>query len=127
MENVIKGLFDSTDELLITEIGKACGMLKHFRTCEHRNIATKEDLRLCELFLTPVIELSLSARLSNIFKAHGIKTLGDVARLSHYDLYVKRHWGPKSRGEVEKLLKKYNLHLSYDVDGLLEKCRYKIK
>lgn len=78
----------------------------------------EEILYLCGLFKVPIEGLNLSTRSYQCMKNRGVKTLGDMAKLSKKDLLNTYNFGKKSLAELEDLFECLNLSFGMDVEKL---------
>ena len=61
-----------------------------------------------------ILEFDCTVRVLNCFKRMGIKTIGDLVRLTANDLIRELHFGRKSLREVQEELHAHGLHLFGD-------------
>ena len=71
-------------------------------------------------FSKPIEEMDLSVRASNCLENQGIKTLGDLARMTEKEMLQVRNLGKTSLKEIKKKLADFDLSLGMDIDALKE-------
>ncbi len=72
----------------------------------------KVDILSSDRLNDPVEELEFSVRTSNCLFNLGIKTIGDLARLTEVELLRCKNFGRRSLRELEEALKPYNIKLA---------------
>lgn len=89
---------------------------------------TQEEIKLCELLYTSIMDCDFSVRLINALKSHDISTLADIVNYEKHDLRRIRNLGRKSMMELEDFLEEKGLRLSMNVSSLLDRhARYVAK
>ncbi len=80
----------------------------------------EEMERILEL---PVREIELTVRAANCLAAAEIETIGDLVSKTDAEMLKFRNFGKKSLEEIVQKLKKYDLHLGMDVEGIQNQIR----
>ncbi|MCB5229322.1 MAG: DNA-directed RNA polymerase subunit alpha [Candidatus Cloacimonetes bacterium] len=89
-----------------------------------RDIELDPDLEEMERILNvSVKEIELTVRAANCLAAAEIETIGDLVSKTEQEMLKYRNFGKKSLEEIVTKLKKYDLELGMDVDGIYEKIR----
>jgi DNA-directed RNA polymerase subunit alpha len=70
-----------------------------------------------------VKEIELTVRAGNCLAAAEIDTIGDLVSKTEADMLKFRNFGKKSLEEIIQKLKKYDLELGMDVDGIYRKIK----
>ncbi|HNZ07077.1 MAG TPA: DNA-directed RNA polymerase subunit alpha [Candidatus Cloacimonadota bacterium] len=70
-----------------------------------------------------VKEIELTVRAANCLTAAKIDTIGDLVSKSEAEMLKFRNFGKKSLEEIMQKLKKYDLELGMDVDGIYSRIR----
>ncbi len=79
-----------------------------------------------DTLLLSVSELEISVRVANGLRHIGVKTVGDLVKLSRSDLLMTKNFGPRSLGELEVVLKAMGLKLMTDNKMICPKCNEQI-
>jgi len=72
---------------------------------------------------TSVKEIELTVRAANCLAAANIETIGDLVSKTEAEMLKFRNFGKKSLEEIVLKLKKYDLELGMDVEGIYERIR----
>ena len=89
-----------------------------------RDIDLDPDLEEKERILSlPVREIELTVRAANCLSAAQIETIGELVSKSEAEMLKFRNFGKKSLEEIVQKLKKYDLELGMDVDGIYRRIR----
>jgi DNA-directed RNA polymerase subunit alpha len=89
-----------------------------------RDVHLDPDLEEKERILSlPVREIELTVRAANCLQAANIETIGELVSKSEAEMLKFRNFGKKSLEEIIQKLKKYDLELGMDVDGIYGKIR----
>lgn len=89
-----------------------------------RDVELDPDLEEKERILRmSVKEIELTVRAANCLTAAKIDTIGDLVSKSEAEMLKFRNFGKKSLEEIIQKLKKYDLELGMDVDGIYSKIR----
>lgn len=89
-----------------------------------RDIELDPDLEEMERILNvSVKEIELTVRAANCLAAAEIDTIGDLVSKSEAEMLKFRNFGKKSLEEIVLKLKKYDLELGMDVEGIYAKIR----
>ncbi|HOG27415.1 MAG TPA: DNA-directed RNA polymerase subunit alpha [Candidatus Cloacimonas sp.] len=89
-----------------------------------RDVELDPDLEEKERILqTSVREIELSVRAANCLAQANIETIGDLVSKSEAEMLKFRNFGKKSLEEIVQKLKKYELHLGMDVEGIYRQIR----
>lgn len=86
------------------------------RRAEDEGVVTQEKEQFAEVFATPIADLDLSVRAANCMEVEGIKTIGDLCRLTEDQLLAIRNFGKTSLKEISKKLTERGLTLGMEVD-----------
>jgi len=81
-------------------------------------VSGRTDLALRERLALPISDLDLSVRASNCLESEGVRTIGDLVRLSEADLLALKNFGKTSLREVRQKLSNVGLSLDMDVEAL---------
>ena len=109
-------------KILRDMIGKIC----RFETEPEyiRDVHLDPDLEEKERILSlPVREIELTVRAANCLDAAEIQTIGELVSKTEAEMLKFRNFGKKSLEEIVQKLKKYDLHLGMDVDGIYGQIR----
>jgi DNA-directed RNA polymerase subunit alpha len=71
----------------------------------------KSQQRLEQLLARPVTDFELSVRSRNCLATMGIRTLGDITRISEQELLAGKNFGETSLSEVRELMKQHGLSI----------------
>ncbi len=89
-----------------------------------RDIVLDPELEEKERILRmSVKEIELTVRAANCLAAAEIDTIGDLVSKTEADMLKFRNFGKKSLEEIMHKLKKYDLELGMDVDGIYRKIK----
>jgi DNA-directed RNA polymerase subunit alpha len=89
-----------------------------------RDIEMDPELEAMEQTLsTSVKEIELTVRAANCLAAANIETIGDLVSKTEAEMLKFRNFGKKSLEEIVLKLKKYDLELGMDVEGIYERIR----
>ena len=89
-----------------------------------RDIELDPELEEKERILkTSVKEIELSVRAANCLAQAKIETIGDLVSKTEAEMLKFRNFGKKSLEEIVQKLKKYDLHLGMDVEGIYRQIR----
>lgn len=89
-----------------------------------RDIEMDPELEEMEQVLsTSVKEIELTVRAANCLAAANIETIGDLVSKTEAEMLKFRNFGKKSLEEIVLKLKKYDLELGMDVEGIYERIR----
>ncbi len=89
-----------------------------------RDIEMDPDLEEMEQVLsTSVKEIELTVRAANCLTAANIETIGDLVSKTESEMLKFRNFGKKSLEEIVLKLKKYDLELGMDVEGIYSRIR----
>lgn len=89
-----------------------------------REVDLDPDLEEKERILSlPVREIELTVRAANCLSAAKIETIGELVSKSEAEMLKFRNFGKKSLEEITQKLKKYDLELGMDVDGIYKRIR----
>ncbi len=89
-----------------------------------RDIELDTELEEKERILkTSVKEIELSVRAANCLAQAKIETIGDLVSKTEAEMLKFRNFGKKSLEEIVQKLKKYDLHLGMDVEGIYRQIR----
>ena len=89
-----------------------------------RDVYIDPELEEKERILSlPVKEIELSVRAANCLEAANIKTIGELVSKTEQEMLKYRNFGKKSLEEIVQKLKKYDLHLGMDVEGIYRQIR----
>lgn len=89
-----------------------------------RDVDLDPDLEEKERILTQnVKDIELTVRAANCLAAANIETIGELVSKSEAEMLKFRNFGKKSLEEIILKLKKYDLELGMDVDGIYRKIR----
>ncbi|MDD3534569.1 MAG: DNA-directed RNA polymerase subunit alpha [Candidatus Cloacimonetes bacterium] len=89
-----------------------------------RDIELDPDLEEKERILQmSVKEIELTVRAANCLESANINTIGDLVSKTEAEMLKFRNFGKKSLEEIVQKLKKYDLELGTDVDGIYRKIR----
>jgi DNA-directed RNA polymerase subunit alpha len=89
-----------------------------------RDVDLDPDLEEKERILSlNVREIELTVRAANCLSAANIDTIGELVSKSEAEMLKFRNFGKKSLEEIVQKLKKYDLELGMDVDGIYRKIR----
>lgn len=109
-------------KLLRDMVGKLC--LFETEPEYIREIDLDPDLEEKERILSlPVREIELTVRAANCLSAAKIETIGELVSKSEAEMLKFRNFGKKSLEEIVLKLKKYDLELGMDVDGIYKRIR----
>lgn len=86
---------------------------------EHARDAAKRSAVLD----TPVTDFELSVRARNCLKRIGVRTLGDLVKISEAELLSYKNFGETSLGEIKEMLQSKNLRLGQAVEGTMVRGR----
>ncbi len=100
------------------ELGKEIQQTSKKEDEEEKRMRLVEELE--SKFSKPIEELDLSVRASNCLENQGIKTLGDLARMTEKEMLQVRNLGKTSLKEIKKKLADFDLSLGMDIDALKE-------
>ncbi len=109
-------------KILRDMVGKIC----RFETEPEyiRDVHLDPDLEEKERILSlPVREIELTVRAANCLDAANIQTIGELVSKSEAEMLKFRNIGKKSLEEIMLKLKKYDLHLGMEVDGIYGQIR----
>ncbi|MGI6197889.1 MAG: DNA-directed RNA polymerase subunit alpha [Candidatus Cloacimonadaceae bacterium] len=76
-----------------------------------------------QVLSTSVKEIELTVRAANCLAAANIETIGDLVSKTEAEMLKFRNFGKKSLEEIVLKLKKYDLELGMDVEGIYERIR----
>jgi DNA-directed RNA polymerase subunit alpha len=89
-----------------------------------RDVELDPDLEEKERILRmSVREIELTVRAANCLAGAKIETIGELVSKSEAEMLKFRNFGKKSLEEIVQKLKKYDLELGMDVDGIYRKIR----
>jgi DNA-directed RNA polymerase subunit alpha len=89
-----------------------------------REVELDPELEEKERILSlPVREIELTVRAANCLAAANIETIGELVSKTEAEMLKFRNFGKKSLEEIVQKLKKYDLELGMDVDGIYKKIR----
>jgi DNA-directed RNA polymerase subunit alpha len=89
-----------------------------------RDIELDPDLEEKERILRmSVREIELTVRAANCLAGAEIETIGELVSKSEAEMLKFRNFGKKSLEEIVQKLKKYDLELGMDVDGIYRKIK----
>ena len=89
-----------------------------------RDIEMDPELEEMEQVLsTSVKEIELTVRAANCLTAANIETIGDLVSKTEAEMLKFRNFGKKSLEEIVLKLKKYDLELGMDVEGIYSRIR----
>ncbi len=89
-----------------------------------RDVELDPDLEEKERILRlSVKEIELTVRAANCLEGANISTIGELVSKSEPEMLKFRNFGKKSLEEIVQKLKKYDLELGMDVDGIYRKIR----
>lgn len=89
-----------------------------------RDVELDPDLEEKERILSmSVKEIELTVRAANCLAAAEIETIGELVSKSEAEMLKFRNFGKKSLEEIVHRLKKYDLELGMDVEGIYSKIR----
>ncbi len=109
-------------KLLRDMVGKIC--LFETEPEYIREVDLDPDLEEKERILSlPVKEIELTVRAANCLTAAKIETIGELVSKSEAEMLKFRNFGKKSLEEIIQKLKKYDLELGMDVDGIYRQIR----
>ncbi len=109
-------------KLLRDMVGKVC--LFETEPEYIREVDLDPDLEEKERILSlPVKEIELTVRAANCLTAAKIETIGELVSKSEAEMLKFRNFGKKSLEEIIQKLKKYDLELGMDVDGIYRQIR----
>lgn len=75
----------------------------------------KQQQRVEQLLNRPVTDFELSVRSRNCLSSMGIKTLGDLTRVTEQELLSGKNFGETSLTEVRELMKAHNLSIGQNI------------
>lgn len=89
-----------------------------------RDVDLDPDLEEKERILSQSVkDIELTVRAANCLAAAKIETIGELVSKSEAEMLKFRNFGKKSLEEIVQKLKKYDLELGMDVDGIYSKIR----
>jgi len=89
-----------------------------------RDVELDPDLEEKERILRmSVKEIELTVRAANCLEMANIDTIGELVSISEAEMLKFRNFGKKSLEEIVQKLKKYDLELGMDVDGIYRKIK----
>ena len=89
-----------------------------------RDVELDPDLEEKERILSmSVKEIELTVRAANCLEMANISTIGELVSKSEPEMLKFRNFGKKSLEEIVQKLKKYDLELGMDVDGIYRKIK----
>jgi DNA-directed RNA polymerase subunit alpha len=89
-----------------------------------RDVELDPDLEEKERILSmSVKEIELTVRAANCLEMANISTIGELVSKSEAEMLKFRNFGKKSLEEIIQKLKKYDLELGMDVDGIYRKIK----
>lgn len=80
-------------------------------------MAERRNDRMAQVMLTPVTDFELSVRSRNCLQKMGIKTLGDLTRITEQDLLGSKNFGETSLNEIKEMMTSRGLRLGQAVES----------